>query len=404
MRNKRFGLWKAYLQSEKPTSLGWLLFSMQTMDINLLKDVISNHLENIPVGLRWKMISQGSQGAIPKDQQVKALHVLVDELDVPMAKLLLLALYTSRPGANHKFPLHIQMHIVLEIDMVLNTKGRQSVDKLRACQKMWLAGKLIQIKTWEIELLDDESEELGMMLRDAMMDLRHPTNQKFNLFHSIDKHFLDTCHVLTVLKSAELHAHAMIAAMLLYLLWQHVQSKPGPKASALKKWFSPEACHQAEDAFWCPKDECVKNPSNLMLMEALKAEDALYWEVDVAKSPSPKRKWLQAKEESINNSVPTVNMAMSAKKMHKSTIKGDNSNGQAQTHTRFATDSQTVTSQVTMISQLTEIVSTVQQDHKTLLSCFDQLTEQLLLLLLAKQPSSPQHPARGHKSESGHRT
>jgi len=27
MRNKWFGLWKAYLQSEQPTSLGWLLFS-----------------------------------------------------------------------------------------------------------------------------------------------------------------------------------------------------------------------------------------------------------------------------------------------------------------------------------------------------------------------------------------
>jgi len=234
MRNKKFGLWKAYLQSERPTSLGWLLFSTQTMDIDMLKDAISDHLENIPVGLRWKMISHGSQGAIPKDQQVRALHVLVDELDVPMAKPLILALYTSKPSVGHQFPLHIRMRIVPEMDSVLNTKGRQNVDKLRACQNTWLSGKLIQIKTWEIALLDDESEDLGMTLRDAMMDLRHPTNQKFNLFHSIDKHFRDKCHVLTVLKSAESHAHAMIAAMLPYLLWQHAQSKPGPKASALK--------------------------------------------------------------------------------------------------------------------------------------------------------------------------
>ncbi len=90
--------------------------------------------------------------------------------------------------------------------------------------------------------------------------------------------------------------------------------------------------------------------------------------------------------------------------MHKSAIKGDNSNGRAQTHTQFATDSQTVTSQVTMISQLTEIVSAVQQDHKTLLSRFDQLTEQLSLLLSAKQPSSPQRPTGGHESESDCRT
>jgi len=121
------------------------------------------------------------------------------------------------------------------MDGVLNTKGRQNVEKLRSCQKTWLSGKLVQIKTWEIELLDDEDEDLGMTLRDVMMDIRHPTNKKFVLFHTIDKHFHDTSYVLTVLKSAESHAHVMIAAMLPYLLWQHAQSKEGPKASALKK-------------------------------------------------------------------------------------------------------------------------------------------------------------------------
>jgi len=57
MRNKRYGLWKAYLQSEWPMSLGWLLFSTQSMDVKLLKDAILDLIENIPVGLCWKMIS-----------------------------------------------------------------------------------------------------------------------------------------------------------------------------------------------------------------------------------------------------------------------------------------------------------------------------------------------------------
>jgi len=127
--------------------------------------------------------------AIPKEQQVKALHMLVDALDVPMAKPLIMALYTNNPVTNHQFLLHICMHLVPEMDTVLNTKGRHNVDKLRACQNTWMSGKLVQIKTWEIELLDDKNEDLGMTLRDAMMDLRHPTNNKFNLFHTIDKHF-----------------------------------------------------------------------------------------------------------------------------------------------------------------------------------------------------------------------
>jgi len=401
MRNKKFGLWKAYLQSEKPLSLGWLLFSTQTMDIEVLKDAISDSLENIPIGLRWKTISHGSQGSIPKDQQVKALHVLVDELDATMAKPLIMALYTSKPPLGHQFPLHIRMRIVPEMDTVLNTKGRQQVDKLRACQKTWLSGKLIQIKTWEITLLDDDSEELGMSLRDAMMDLRHPTNHKFNLFHSIDRHFRDTSYVLTVLKSAESHAHAMIAAMIPYLLWQHTQSQPGPKASALKKWFSPAARRRAEDAFWCPKDECVKNASDLMLAEVIKAEDALYWEMDDTKPPSPKRKRPQADEESLNDSVPTVNTAMSAKKTPKSALKKDTTTSRNSSHTRFASDNQTVNSQVTTISQLTEIVSAVQQDHKSLFTRFDQLSEQMALLLSAQSAPSQQRLAGGHESESG---
>jgi len=243
---------------------------------------------------------------------------------------------------------------------------------------------------------------LGMTLRDAMMDLRHPTNQKFNLFHSIDKHFHNTCYILTVLKSAESHAHAMIMAMLPYLLWQHAQSQPGPKASALKKWFSPAARCRAEDAFWCPKDECIKNASDLMLAEALKAEDALYWEMDIVKPPSPKQKRPQAEEESLNDLVPTVNTAMSTKKPPKSALKSDMPNSHGKSQTCFMNDAQTVALQVTTISQLMEIVSAVQQDHKSILSRFDQLTEQIALILSTQQSSSQQHPAGGHASESGH--
>jgi len=183
-----------------------------------------------------------------------------------------------------------------------------------------------------------------MTLQDAMMDLCHPTSKKFNLFHLIDKHFHDMCHVLTVLKSAESHAHTMIAAMLPYLLWQHAQSKPGPKALAFKKWFKLAAHRRAEDVFWCPKDECLKSASNLMLAEAIMAEDALYWEEDSTKPLSPKQKQLQAEEESLNHSVLTVQTAMSVKKPPKSALYGNLTNGQAKTQTCFADDSQTVTS------------------------------------------------------------
>jgi len=95
------------------------------------------------------------------------------------------------------------MCLVPKLNAVLNTKGRQNVEKLCACQSTLNYGKLVQIQTWEIKLLDDESKILGMTLCDAMMDLKHTTNKKFNLFHSINKHFQEKCHILTVLKSAK---------------------------------------------------------------------------------------------------------------------------------------------------------------------------------------------------------
>jgi len=91
--------------------------------MELLKEAILGCIENIPVGLHWKTISIGSQGPILLNQQVTALHVYIDELDVNMAKPLIMALYASKTLANHKFPLHIRMHLTPELDPVLNTKG-----------------------------------------------------------------------------------------------------------------------------------------------------------------------------------------------------------------------------------------------------------------------------------------
>jgi len=89
----------------------------------------------------------GAQGSVPKEQQVKALHLYVDALDVALAKPQVMTLYTSKPAHGHIFPLQIQMRLVPEIDTILNTKGRANADQLRACQNTWLAEKLTYIKT-----------------------------------------------------------------------------------------------------------------------------------------------------------------------------------------------------------------------------------------------------------------
>jgi len=123
------------------------------------------------------------------------------------------------------------MRLMPEIDSVLNTQGRHKIDKLRACQATWTTTKLITLKMWEIEFLDEQSREMGMSLRDAMMTIKHPANPCFSLFHSIDKHWKDDCYVITCLK------YAMIAALLPYIKWT-LEAQYGKVANKqVSKWF-----------------------------------------------------------------------------------------------------------------------------------------------------------------------
>jgi len=48
-----------------------------------------------------------------------------------------------------------------------------------------------------------------------------------------------------------------------------------------------------------------------------------------------------------------------------------------------------------------EMVSVVQQENKTIMSHFNQLTEQIMVLI-STQTQPLQCPARGHGSESSH--
>jgi len=86
-------------------------------------------------------------------------------------------------------------------------------------------------------------------------------------------------------------------------------------AAAIAKWFKPVARAQVADAYWDPKDKCVKNTSNQMLAQVLTEMDDLYWIADVP-PPSPKRKWAQAEEEMLVDSISTMKMAVSTKKNH----------------------------------------------------------------------------------------
>jgi len=133
-----------------------------------------------------------------------------------------------------------------------------------------------------------------------MMAVCHPTNEKFALFHSIDKSWREACYVLTILKLAELYAHAVISTLPPHSQWKISKDKGDQAGLLITKWFKPAAQAHTIDAYWDTRHECVKNASNCMLEVANNDTDDLYWAVDVV-VPTPKRKKAQADEESLDD-------------------------------------------------------------------------------------------------------
>jgi len=60
-------------------------------------------------------------------------------------------------------------------------------------------------------------------------------------------------------------------------------------------------------------------------------------------------------------------------------------------------DTNTVASQVTTISQLTDMVLVVQQENKTIMSHFDDLSAQLAALIANSKITPKKRPARGQE-------
>jgi len=55
------------------------------------------------------------------------------------------------------------MRLVPEINLVLNTQGQHKIDKLQACQATWITTKLVTLKTWEIQFLDEKTRQWGLV-------------------------------------------------------------------------------------------------------------------------------------------------------------------------------------------------------------------------------------------------
>jgi len=205
------------------------------------------------------------------------------------------------------------------------------------------------------------------------------------------------------LKSADSLAHAMIAALLPYVKWTLEARFRKVATKQVPKWFKPMARLRAADAFWDPKEECVRNKSDEMLNVAMADEDGLYWETEVVEVLLAKRKKIKVDEELVTDSVSTIKTAISSIKT-RCTTRTHQPPAEATPPTKNTTpkDAQTVVSQVSTITQLTKQVSILQLAHNEINSRLDKLAEYIMAQSTTKTPSpSKRKAASGLRGSPG---
>jgi len=142
----------------------------------------------------------------------------------------------------------------------------------------------------------------------------------------------------------------MISALLPYLQWKVCKAKSDQAGPIISKWFKPEARTQAVDAYWDPHEECIKNASDCMIDLSTTDTDDLYWATETV-APAPKCKWVQADDESLDNSTSMVKTATSTKSNPlKSALKASSLTETMANHNPKETDATTVASQNSVIS------------------------------------------------------
>jgi len=282
LRSEGHGLYERTIQAENSVTLGWLLYSTRSIDLPSLKEAIEASDPELEVGLRWRLISLGTTGAIPVEQQVRAIHIEVDKSRIGVIKPRLYRLYGST--SSDPFPNGVKLRLVPEITPQMGPSSRAKVDRLRNRQSSFVQFSL-SAQTWEIATLDYVDPELGTSLRQLLMSI--PSSQIPNrfVFHSVDPHWQRNGHIITFLPDLEVEARTIIAGMIPFLVF-HYQDY----AERIYSMFTADAVRRVTEetmAKWDPVSNSVVTFEDGILdsLESIDAEYLLSGPVQVEGGP-----------------------------------------------------------------------------------------------------------------------
>ena len=259
------GIWMRKIQEEKVTRLGYLLYSLRSMDVERLTRVFSQRYRT-KIGIRYQVINTGRRGKYDPDIELpRAIHIEVESSQAARVATLLQQDYSS---AQSTFPMGIKMRFVPDINQLMNFETRSKSVYL-ATRQMAFEEKICYANSWEIMNIYSVDSIVGLSVAEMITSIPSFSTPHLNIFHSVTPGYQAGSTTFAFIPQLESEARTMVAALLPFLHHHYGDS--------VFKHFTPVACDRAMTCHWDPETNQVVSPQDQAVEEATALDEEFHF-------------------------------------------------------------------------------------------------------------------------------
>jgi hypothetical protein len=270
LQESKLSLWPRSSNHENVGRIGWLLYSLQGMDANCLKTLLTS-LTGVEIGVKWMKISteyrSKRNNSAPPEEPTKAFV-----LEGPLDQIYELreTLSTWHGSKSKSFPDAVRMRLIPPLDALSDSNRQENYGAALAKQASFVA-KMGKGSSWEFTsnlILDKQEPTTGISLRQLIMAIPSSQHPNYPLFHCINCGWKEgSTIVFHFLPNNESEAQMYISGLIANL-----------RATALPWYlelFKPAARARSQGTSWDPTTQQITSLLDSNFAEAL-ALDPLY--------------------------------------------------------------------------------------------------------------------------------
>jgi len=210
-KHNKAGIYLKHIQAQQEFTVGWLLYSQQSMDLARLQSELGKYI-GLPVSARWQMINTGHNKDLRDEDKIKAVHLRVDAALQDEAVSKLSEIYSSSAT---KFPLLHCMRLIPTMDRMMNPANVVKFAELRNRQRNFGA-TMVRIQSWEVASLFSNRPTIPPV-HTRLMGIASPSFHDQPMFHCVDKPSLRSPCIFWCHPEDETAARALVAGIIPYL-------------------------------------------------------------------------------------------------------------------------------------------------------------------------------------------